>query len=132
MDGKDSSNSQSQRGDEELHNDLKEPQVETATLLGLLEYPSALYEALSSQERRYVLYYLLSVDNEAMLGEIVEYVSARLADTIPQATTSGQRNQTKVRLISVDLPKLEDFGLIEWDSEGEHVTLSDSSILLEG
>lgn len=77
--------------------------------------PSAideLFELLSDESRRRVLYYLRENDGTADVDELREYLSDR---------TGFDPEEASVMLNNVTLPKLDDSGAIEYESNGERV-----------
>lgn len=74
-----------------------------------------LFELLASPGNRFVLTYLLRVDDRAEYAELVEYVIAR-TDPPEELTETTFRGRVAVRLVTQSLPALADAGLVEVDS----------------
>lgn len=76
---------------------------------------NALFEILASPGNRYVLSYVVREDGPVPYHDLVEYVVDR-ADTPPELTTAEFRNRIATRLVHSNLPKLDDAGLVEYDT----------------
>jgi len=79
-----------------------------------------LFRLLAAPGNRFVLTYLLRVDDPAAFEELVAYVvdRAQSPDDRSAAEFSGQ---VAARLVHSNLPKLEDAGLIEYDEDSRTV-----------
>ena len=98
--------------------------LETAT--GAEEPPRApvsvnhLFRLLAAPGNRFVLTYLLRVDDPAAFEELVAYVVGR-AESPAGRSAAEFSGQVAARLVHSTLPKLEDAGLIEYDEESRTV-----------
>lgn len=84
--------------------------------------PDELFHALQNERRRRVLRYLL--DNEGQqfeMRDIAEHVAALEQDTTPAQITSDERKRVYIALYQCHLPKLAEFGLVEYDQQRGHV-----------
>jgi hypothetical protein len=90
---------------------------------GPAEMVSELFDALRRSNRRYALYYLRDRETAtvAELATVVaSWTQAREAD--PEIVTQADRQRVMVSLHHVDLPALEDAGLVRYDSDSKTVT----------
>jgi hypothetical protein len=84
---------------------------------GFLNY---LFEALSHQYRRFVLYYFIEEDAEvADLDELVAYVAALDENVSEPSETERERLRTELDVIH--LPRLAEVGPIEYDRRSRSV-----------
>jgi len=79
-----------------------------------------LFEVLASPGNRFVLTYLLRVDERAEYAELVEYVVAQ-TDPPGELTKGTFRGRVAARLVTESLPALADAGLVEVDSDEQVV-----------
>lgn len=87
------------------------------TALGEALSREELFEALSNARRRCALYYLQQQDGPVQLGEIVDYVAAWQYDQPVSQLDSQDRMCVYSALHQAHLPKLDDAGFIDYDSE---------------
>ena len=73
-----------------------------------------LFELLASPGNRFVLTYLLRVDDRATYAELVEYVVVR-TDPPPDLDGDAFRGRVAARLVGQSLPELEEAGLVSRD-----------------
>lgn len=85
------------------------------------------FEILSSQRRRMVLYYLRDHDGTATMNELAEQIAAWENDVDIEALTSQQRKRVYVSLYQTHLSKLADADLIDYDVDEGDVRLTDQS-----
>lgn len=72
---------------------------------------------LSNQRQRYVLYYLQNRSGDAVeFEDLVEYVVMRIDETENGDPPVAQREEIVAALHHIDLPKLTDQRIIEFDS----------------
>lgn len=82
--------------------------------------PTRIFGALAHQRRRCVLYYLR--DNEqASIDDLASHLTALEQDTPRNEMTPEAIKQVKTTLIQIHLPKLDDYGLIDYDRRSETV-----------
>lgn len=92
---------------------------------GGLDEPTkdAIFEVLRASRRREVLRYLDAHGGEASVGTLAEHVAAVENDTEPMSVSSTQRKRAYVALYQVHLPKLADYGVIDYEKARGHVEL---------
>jgi len=74
------------------------------------------FDVLSNPRRRYALHVLRSADGTVELGEVAEQVAAWEHDTTVEAVDSGVRKNTYTALQQRHLPRMDDMGVVEFDS----------------
>lgn len=77
--------------------------------------PDQVFHLLQNERRRAVLRYLRGVDGVVDMREVVENVAAEEYDTDPRSLSSTERQRVYIALYQSHLPKLADFGVIEYD-----------------
>ena len=77
-----------------------------------------LFEALSNRRRRETLRYLLQLDDETTTtkGEVARHIAAREADKHVDEVSADERKRVYIALHQTHLPKLDDIGLVDYDS----------------
>jgi len=88
--------------------------------------PSILFRALAEVRQRYALYYLLERDGRGRIDEMAEPIAAWESDTTPERLTDRVLKHTYSGLYHASLPKLDEFGLVEFDPETGTVTATDA------
>jgi hypothetical protein len=84
-----------------------------------------LYQLLSCQRRRYVLYYLQQEGGTGSLTDIARQVTAWETDTSSEEiTSSSQYKSVRVSLYQYHLPKMADGGVLEYDRDRGLVTVT--------
>lgn len=93
------------------------------------------FEMLSNRRRRFVVHYLLEVDDVVELRELSRRVAAWENGKRPDEITSQERRRVYNALQQVHLPKMDDAGLVEFDSSRGTVSaaedLNDLQVYLE-
>lgn len=84
-----------------------------------------IFEILSSQRRRMVLYYLRRHGGSATMSELADQIAAWENDTEIDEMTSQQRKRVYVSLYQTHLPKLADTNLVDYDADEGDVRLTD-------
>jgi len=74
-----------------------------------------LFELLSRPGNRYILAYVIRSDGPVPYADLVEYVVDK-GGTPPGFTTTEFRNRVAARLVHSNLPKLDDAGLVTFDT----------------
>ncbi len=87
-------------------------------------YIDGLLDALSNHTRRFVLYYLRE-HGDATRTELTDVVTGWLATTAGNAADRSTREQKRIALQHVHLPKLAECGLVEYEPEAGVVALAD-------
>lgn len=80
--------------------------------------------ALSEKHRRYVLYHL-DEHGVANSEELARHVVARESDCPPSAVSEAERKQMEMELHHRHLPRLKDYGLVDYDERSRDVRLAD-------
>ncbi|WP_435345669.1 DUF7344 domain-containing protein [Haloarchaeobius sp. HRN-SO-5] len=85
-----------------------------------------LFEALSNRRRRETLRYLLEQDDEATTkGEVARHIAARETGKDVDDVSSSERKRVYIALHQTHLPKLDDVGLVDYDSSQGDLSLGD-------
>jgi len=85
------------------------------------------FEVLSNERRRYALHYLMQRPDEPVdMGDLSTQVAAWEKGVDPQAVTYDQRKSVHTSLYQYHAPKLDETGLVEYDSRGGVVELTDA------
>jgi hypothetical protein len=85
------------------------------------------FEMLSNRRRRYVVHYLLDADDEAEaeLRDLARTIAAWENGKRPEGVTSTERKRVYNALQQAHLPKMDDAGLIAFDSSRGTVSATD-------
>lgn len=86
------------------------------------------FDLLSSPRRRFVLYYLNQVDDSVTIGELADQVAAWENEVDVEELSSQQRKRVYVSLYQTHVPKMDDAGIIEYDSDSGDVALADQAV----
>jgi len=81
-----------------------------------------LFDILSSDRRRYLLYFLEAESGEAELRELARLVAAHESGITPQNVTQKGEKRVYISLYQSHLPKLEAAGIVEYDSDSKRLT----------
>lgn len=84
-----------------------------------------IFEVLSSDRRRHLIYFLESHAGEAELRELAQWIAARENGTDPEAISEQARKRVYISLYQTHLPKLETYGLVEYDSDEKRVATTE-------
>lgn len=87
-------------------------------------------EVLSNERRRLVLEYLLRRDESATVEELIDHVVAE-SRPVERRRPDDLRSRFGGRLRHVDLPKMDDTGLIEYDRARQVVSATDAAQVVE-
>lgn len=90
------------------------------------------FDILSSPRRRYVLYYLRTLDEAVKLTDLAEQVAAWENDTQPEKITEQERKRVYVSLYQTHIPRLADAGIVDYDKESGLITLADDATHIDG
>jgi hypothetical protein len=89
-----------------------------------------IYDILSSSRRRYILLQLKQREQPVELTELAEELAAWENDTTVAELSKEDRKRVYVSLYQTHVPKLDEAGLIEYDSDSGLVSLrSDVTVL---
>jgi hypothetical protein len=89
-----------------------------------------IFEVLKNRRRRDVLEYLQAAEGTVTLSELAERIAAWENDVPVSALNSTQRKRVYVALYQTHLPKMDDVGVIDYDSDRGTVELSENADLL--
>lgn len=74
-----------------------------------------LFHLLQTSRRREAISYLLNTDGSARMRKVAEYVAATEHETSPTELTTAQYQRVYIPLYQSHLPKLDEYGVIEYD-----------------
>ncbi|RLM95229.1 hypothetical protein [Haloarcula sp. Atlit-7R] len=83
-----------------------------------------IFEVLKNSRRREVLHFLRERDEQVSLGELAEHVAAIENETTTDALTSSERKRVYVGLYQCHLPKMDDIGVVDFNQDRGHITLT--------
>jgi len=86
-----------------------------------------IFEILKNSRRREVLHFLREKDEQVSLGELAEHVAAIENDTTTDALTSSERKRVYVGLYQCHLPKMDDIGVVDFNQDRGHITLTEKA-----
>jgi DNA-binding transcriptional ArsR family regulator len=86
-----------------------------------------IFEILKNSRRREVLRFLRERDEQVSLGDLAEHVAAIENDTTTDALTSSERKRVYVGLYQCHLPKMDDIGVVEFNQDRGHITLTEKA-----
>jgi hypothetical protein len=84
------------------------------------------FELLSNERRRYVIRYLQSNDGAGELGDMATQVAAWEHDVAPDRVDSTERKRAYTTLQQSHLPKMDDMGAVDYDSDSGHVEATEA------
>jgi len=90
-----------------------------------------IFDLLSNRRRRYVLNYLLRVDRPVSIQELSKQLAMWEFDVEPDELTDQQEKRIYVALYQTHIPKLEDAGVVEYDSDASLVELTGEATQLQ-
>lgn len=76
-----------------------------------------IFEVLQNKRRRYVIQYLRRHGGPVELGELADYVASLEYDCPQTSVTSTQRKRVYTTLQQTHLPKMDNAGIVAYDSE---------------
>lgn len=85
------------------------------------------FDLLSSPRRRFILYYLRSHGGEASLDELTTQIAAWENGLDPDELTSQDEKRVYVSLYQTHIPKFEETGIVEYDSDEGIVRLTEQA-----
>ncbi len=85
------------------------------------------FDLLSSPRRRFVLYYLNQIDDTVTIGELADEVAAWENEVEVEELSSQQRKRVYVSLYQTHVPKMDDAGIIDYDSDAGTVSLAEQA-----
>ena len=99
----------------------------TPTLSEVQPTRDDIFEILSNERRRCVLYYLQRQPSPVRMRSVVEYVAAWQNDKSVETVTPQERTRVYSALHQTHLPKLASVGLIEYDTNRREIRLLDDA-----
>ena len=86
-----------------------------------------LFEVLSNRRRRYTLHYLKQrADEPVEMGDLSTQIAAWETDTPPEELAYDERKRVHTSLYQYHAPKLDDAGIVEYDSQRGVVELTEA------
>ena len=82
-----------------------------------------IFDILSNHRRRYVLIYLNQNRGHGTLSEAAEWIAGRENDVDAGVPSSKQRKRVYVSLYQSHLPRMDDVGIIEFESDRGEIEL---------
>ena len=89
------------------------------------------FTMLSCRRRRYILHYLRQEGREVTLRELSKQLAAWENDVDLEAVTHKQRMRVYTALRQSHLPKLDEYGVVEFDQSAGTIALTDEASELE-
>jgi len=89
------------------------------------------FDLLSNPRRRFVINYLLREDRPVSIQELSRELATWEFEVDPEELTDQQEKRIYVALYQTHVPKLEDVGVIEYDSDTSLVELTDQATQLQ-
>lgn len=87
-----------------------------------------IFEVLSNERRRYVLAYLKQDDDSVVdVGTLITHVAAMENDVGVDEVDSTARKSVYVGLRQSHLPKMDEYGLVDYDADRGEVQLTDGA-----
>jgi hypothetical protein len=86
-----------------------------------------IYEVLSNQRRRFVLHHLRQNGDRETLGTLAEQIAAWEDGVAVDRVTSNHRKNVYTSLQQFHLPKMDERGVVEFDSRAGEVELTDDA-----
>jgi hypothetical protein len=83
------------------------------------------FNILSNSRRRYILYYLYTRSEPATIDELAGQIAAWENEVAVDALDDTARRRVYVSLYQTHLPKLDDFGIADYDRDDGTVTLTE-------
>jgi hypothetical protein len=83
------------------------------------------FNILSNSRRRYILYYLYTRSEPATIDELAGQIAAWENEIAVEDLDDTARRRVYVSLYQTHLPKLDDFGIADYDRDDGTVTLTD-------
>ena len=86
-----------------------------------------IFEILKNSRRREVIHFLRERGEQVSLGELAEHVAAIENETTTDALTSSERKRVYVGLYQCHLPKMDDIGVVDFNQDRGHITLTEKA-----
>lgn len=94
--------------------------------------PDLVFDLLSSQRRRMILYYLRQTGQTVTVNELSRAIAAMENRVPAEELTPQQKKRVYVSLYQTHLPKLAEAGVIDYDRDGGIVELSHHAYQIDG
>lgn len=89
-----------------------------------------IFELLQNERRRWIIAFLKDHEDQATsLDVLAEYIAALENDVDVAQLSSSQRKRVYIALYQCHLPKLDDFGVVDFDKDRGTVELRDTAVL---
>lgn len=117
------------RGRSESRSGLSAPSDQVGSSLTLDE----VFELLDNRRRRYALHYLnrVGVDESVDVADLSAQIAAWERDTDPDEMTYADRKNVHTSLCQFHIPKMETYGIVEYDAEGRTIRLTEAGTELD-
>ena len=89
------------------------------------------FELLKNSRRRMVIRYLMDNEGSATLSEVAEHIAAAENGITVEDLSSDERKRVYIGLYQCHLPKMDDFGIVEYEKNRGTIDLQDSVSQLE-
>ncbi|SFR47806.1 hypothetical protein SAMN04487947_1901 [Halogeometricum rufum] len=83
------------------------------------------FDILSNDRRRFALHYLMQEEEAPSLNQLSRHVAAWENDVPPEAVTSTQRRRVHVALHQTHLPRMDDAGIVTYESSADPICLAE-------
>lgn len=87
--------------------------------------PDDIFEILSNSRRRHLIHTLHQRGGEAALSELADRIAAAEHDIPLSEISTDQRRRVYISLYQTHLPKLEEYGIVDYDEDDKTVRLAD-------
>jgi len=92
---------------------------------------SDVFDVLRNSRRRAALPYLLDAEEPVTVRELTKHVAAEEYDTTVEDVSSDQHKRVYTGLYQCHLPRLDDFGVVEFDREAKTVRADEGASRVE-
>lgn len=113
------------------HSEYSNPEEESQQTVSTAVSKEEAFGLLRNHRRRAVLHYLLEHGEEASLRELVEYVTAEEYGIDPGEISPDQYKRVYTALYQLHLPRMTEFGVIDFDRDAGRVTLGETAPTVE-
>lgn len=96
------------------------------------DVPEYVVDALSDQQRRAIVSYLATADGSVSLRELADHLATSDDDTGGPTRSAPPSKKLLVKLHHVQLPKLDEAGLVEYAPEKRRVAYAGEWLLADG
>lgn len=86
--------------------------------------PDDVFEILSNARRRSMIHFLHEQRGQASLSDIADHIAAWEYDTSGDQVNSDQRRRVYISLYQTHLPKLAEYGVVDYDEDEKTVELT--------